>query len=83
MPLTLKQLKEKRNIHAKKIEEHKAVAKAYGSLREEIRFNPEYCFQLLPHESLEQVNSRLTLYPRVQEILKCIHKATKEEKKRM
>ena len=83
MPLTLKQLKAKRDNHLKKIEEYKAIAKDYGSDRIiPIAINPRGFFDELFQVSSEEIANIITMYPCVNQILECIYKTTKEEQKR-
>ena len=82
MPLTLQQLKEKRDNHVKKIEEEKRKAATIYSYQRTHKINPEQFMNFLSYESSEVIESTIRIYPSFKQLVDCIYKAAKEEKKR-
>ena len=82
MPYSLKQLKSQRDTYIKNIEELRASAedKGAGSFGDLI-LNPLHFFDNLTEVNSEQINTFLSLFPTLPEILELARKAAKEEKK--
>ena len=83
MPYSLKQLKSQRDTYIKNIEELRASAedKGAGSIGD-IAFNPIHFFNTLNQETSQRINTFLSFFPTLPEILELARKAAKEEKKR-
>ena len=81
MPLTLKQLKAQRDNHVKKIEDYQRIAKDCSAQVVILRIDPESFFSSIFHPS-SQFTNIITAYPYLKQILECMYKAAKEEKKR-
>lgn len=83
MSLNLKQLKEKRDNHVKKIEEYKAKAKDYhfDSIAEVKMVRHDF-FNTLSETPLQEINNIIRMYPHVSQVLYFMNKSAKEEKKR-
>ena len=83
MPHTLSQLKDARDNCFKRIEELKETAKDKGaSTIGSLSINPLGILDGLYDMSLVEIESFLSFFPRYPEILKCLEKVVKEEKKR-
>lgn len=82
MPYSLKQLKSQRDTYNKNIEELRASAedKGAGSIGN-LTLNPLHFFNNLSAVPSEQIDTFLSFFPSLPEILELQRKAAREEKK--